>query len=702
MVVPSEEQMNIINAIKEGNNVSVNACAGSGKSTTVLSCAKILNNLKILQITFNKQLQSEVQEKIIEEKLKNIQVYTYHGLAVRYYSSSCHNDTGIRINVLAENCVPCVEIPKIDIMVIDEIQDMTKLYFDLLWKFLIDMNNPIQLLILGDVRQGLYEFKGSDIRFLSFSRECWKKLPTLKNKEFINLPLKTSYRVTNPISHFINEVMFGDNILNSCKEGEKVTYIRRQTNQLHIIHKMISHIKNTRNASYNDFFILCRSLRISNKPIRYLENLLVENNIPCFIPNTDFKEDLDTRVIENKVVFSTFHASKGRQRPYVFVLGFDDSHFTYFARDKDPNTCPNELYVACSRASEKLFVWENIDKNIFSLPFLKKNHNDFMTSKYVNFQGLPSGRKPINETIESYEVKKHIVKPSELIRFLPECTLDKISPVVESIFTTIQEDSTSIDIPNVIQTSTGYCEDISDINGIVLPIMFFDKYEKKTNPIIQNLIKNHLKDVSEKKHPFLYNIIQDSLPDQCNDIQDYLYSTNILTSVQELLYSRLKQIPYKDYNWISDHSFELCFSRLSEVFKNEGNLYPEVTIIDKNSDIEHINIDKVIGERLKDIDTIYRFSGRADIFTDKSLWELKFTSQLTMDHKLQLIIYSWIYILKTNSFDKKFYLFNIKTNECLQLNANLEQLTFIVIEILKGKYYEPVKLTDEEFLQQFL
>ena len=40
MVVPSEEQMNIINAIKEGNNVSVNACAGSGKSTTVLSCAK--------------------------------------------------------------------------------------------------------------------------------------------------------------------------------------------------------------------------------------------------------------------------------------------------------------------------------------------------------------------------------------------------------------------------------------------------------------------------------------------------------------------------------------------------------------------------------------------------------------------------------------------------------------------------------------
>lgn len=702
MVVPSEEQMNIINAIKGGNNVSVNACAGSGKSTTVLSCAELISELKFIQITFNKQLQNEVQEKINEEKLKNINVYTYHGLAVKYYDSSCHNDTGIRINVLANECIPRIEIPKFDVMVIDEIQDMTKLYFDLLWKFIIDMNNTVQLLILGDVRQGLYEFKGSDTRFLSFSRECWKKLPLLKNKQFIELPLKTSYRVTNQISHFINDVMFDDNILNACKEGEKITYIRRPTSQLNIIYKMILHIIHTKNASFNDFFILCRSLRISNRSVRFLENLLVENNIPCFTPNAEFKEDLDSRVIDNKVVFSTFHASKGRQRPYVFVLGFDDSHFTYFARDKDPNICPNELYVACSRASNKLFLWENIDKNIFSLPFLKKNHNDFMVSPYVNFQGIPSGRKPVNEIIESYEVKKHTIKPSDLIRFLPESTLDTISPVVESIFTTIHEATDYINIPNVIQTTNGYCEDVSDINGIVLPIMFFDYFENKKEPIIQNLIQNHMKDISKNKHSYLHQIIDESLPDECNDIQDYLYSTNILTAVQELLYSRLKQIPFADYNWISNESLDMCFSRMNNVFKEEGKLYPEVTIIDKNSDIDHINIDKVIGERLKDIDTIYRFSGRADIFTDKSLWELKFTSQLTMDHKLQLIIYSWIYILKTNSFDKKFYLFNIKTNECLQLNATLEQLTFIVIEILKGKYYEPIKLTDEEFLQQFL
>ena len=36
MITPSEEQMAIINAIKEGNHVQVDAVAGSGKTTTIV------------------------------------------------------------------------------------------------------------------------------------------------------------------------------------------------------------------------------------------------------------------------------------------------------------------------------------------------------------------------------------------------------------------------------------------------------------------------------------------------------------------------------------------------------------------------------------------------------------------------------------------------------------------------------------------
>ena len=39
----------------------------------------------------------------------------------------------------------------------------------------------------------------------------------------------------------------------------------------------------------------------------------------------------------------------------------------------------------------------------------------------------------------------------------------------------------------------------------------------------------------------------------------------------------------------------------------------------------------------------FRFSARVDLLTDNTLWELKCTSQLGMDHKLQVIIYAWLW-----------------------------------------------------------
>jgi hypothetical protein len=47
------------------------------------------------------------------------------------------------------------------------------------------MGTPFQLLILGDYMQGLYEFKGADIRFLTMGSEIWSVFERLKTIEFI-------------------------------------------------------------------------------------------------------------------------------------------------------------------------------------------------------------------------------------------------------------------------------------------------------------------------------------------------------------------------------------------------------------------------------------------------------------------------------------------------------------------------------------
>jgi ATP-dependent exoDNAse (exonuclease V) beta subunit len=94
-----------------------------------------------------------------------------------------------------------------DIIVLDEVQDMTFLYYRLIIKYIKDVGQKIQLMVLGDYMQGLYEFKGADIRFLTLATEIWMPFNFLRTQEFERCQLKTSYRITNQIADFVNQGM---------------------------------------------------------------------------------------------------------------------------------------------------------------------------------------------------------------------------------------------------------------------------------------------------------------------------------------------------------------------------------------------------------------------------------------------------------------------------------------------------------------
>jgi superfamily I DNA/RNA helicase len=338
----SEEQRNVYNHINEGKNVIVDACAGSGKSTTILSIARELPDVAILQFTYNSMLRHEIREKVQELELENLEVHTYHSFGVKYYSTHAHTDTGIRSFLLA-NTPPRNPLNKYDLVVLDECQDMTLLYFQLVATMVRDMcigtDHKIQLLVLGDYMQGLYEFKGADIRFLTEATSCWKGFSYLKSQEFIQATLQTSYRITNQMADFVNKDMLGEQRIKACRDGGPVVYIRRPR---YILEKIVVYnIKQLleQGESPSDIFVLGGSVKGPNSPIRKMENVLTQNDIPCHVPM--FETDaMDERVIEGKVVFSTFHTVKGRQRKYVFVVGFDNSYF-FIARDLPKDKCPN-------------------------------------------------------------------------------------------------------------------------------------------------------------------------------------------------------------------------------------------------------------------------------------------------------------------------------------------------------------------------
>ena len=250
---------------------------------------------------------------------------------------------------------------------------------------------------------GLYEFKGADIRFLTQAHTIWKTLPYLETNLFEHCELKTSYRITNQMASFVNNDMLGEDRLIACRDGGPVIYVRRPKSQIENI--VIYQIKRLLDEGEcpSDIFVLGHSVKGTNSHIRHMENVLTNADVPCYVPMIE-SDAMDDRVINGKVVFSTFHTVKGRQRKYVFIVGFDQGYF-YNARDIDTFVCPNTLYVGGTRATHGLYLLQN--ENSKPLDFLKRDQYDMKHSEYIDFKGMPQTifYEPVQEsdiTIPTY------------------------------------------------------------------------------------------------------------------------------------------------------------------------------------------------------------------------------------------------------------------------------------------------------------
>jgi len=705
----SGEQQFVIDKLIEGYNVICSAVAGSGKSSTILSAAKQLPEQKILQLTYNSELRAENIEKVKALKLTNIEVHTFHSLGFHYYSKECNTDTGIR-KVLRNDTKPVRSIPKFDICMLDEYQDNTNLYYKLIKKFIEDAGNLVQLLILGDARQSLYEFKGSDSRFLSLGDKIWCNFPFLKGSQFIHCTLQMSYRITDQVSSFVNKTMLGEKLMLSCKSGEPVVYYRGSPHNTgkYIVHNINQLLDAGVNP--NDIFILSASVK--SHIVKTIENALVTNNIPCYVPTFDIGK-LDKRIINGKVVFSTFHSSKGRQRPYVFVLGFDNDYYKRFARnEKDTSKCPNVFYVAATRASCKLFVIE-FENNRYSRPldFLKMNHHEMTRSDFIDFKGVPRKYFEIeSEDKDEDLIKTRRIRASELVNFIPDSIIEEIMPIIDRIFKPGSPNNTLIselEIPNIIQTHNGFFEGVSDLNGIAIPCMLYDKlynefYPDKENPgnTLYRRIHLLLLETKEDEHTYIRDFV-DKLPNPCKTIEDYLFLANVLSSVEENLNYRLKQIDHNDYTWLSDELIDACMERYKGVILdeiNEGSPFEaEKYIISPSMIGEQEQLNRVLSPYFMNIQ--FEFSGIIDLMTKTSVYEFKCTGSLTLEHKIQMVFYAWVYNIISRE-PRKFKLYNVKTNELLVMDYEFDDLTFIMVALLKGKYEEPERKTDEEFLEE--
>ena len=212
----SEEQQHILELALQGTNVIVDAVAGTGKTTLVLGIAAAMKEQKILQVTYNAALRKDVQQRVSEEELPNLQVHTYHSFAVKYYSTNAHTDTGIR-HMLRDGKCPRKPIELADIVVLDEAQDMTTLYFELIINMAKDMcskENPNNL--KEEINTTFTPFHA----YISYKKQKAKLLVINFSEEVLSIDLDEIMGKCEMIQHHAHPSETKSNVLQQTVVGQ--------------------------------------------------------------------------------------------------------------------------------------------------------------------------------------------------------------------------------------------------------------------------------------------------------------------------------------------------------------------------------------------------------------------------------------------------------------------------------------------------
>ena len=691
----SDEQELII---ESDSHVLVDAVAGSGKTTTILHMALKYPKANIIQITYNNMLKREVRKKVSRLAISNMQIHTYHSLAVKYYDQLAYTDEELKKILLGNKPIKSKSnsnsnVLPIDILLIDETQDMSEDYYNLVKKFISDTKSNPKIIIMGDHNQAIYEFKGANVKFLTLADKIW-------GVPFEKLNLSTSYRLTHQISWFVNKLMIGTDRINTVKSGQPVDYYIANSYEIYKkLGKQLRNMIKNEGIREEDIFILSPSVKSAEPPFKKLENYLVKHGLKCTTPSSDDAK-LDEKVISNKIVFTTLHQAKGRERKVVILYNFDDSYTQFFLKSTDiVNTCPNILYVGATRASEKLIVIQDSKYkplNFLNTKYLKQSPN--LNLIVLNEQKLDN----INLGFKQSDIKK--TSTTDLIKFLNPKTIDNILMIMmeskdskdsikSNLFEQIRKPVNQVDIPNKIKIeniSNGkeieLWEDVSDLNGLVIPAIY-EKILLKTNSTIENYI---LEQISQG-NPILTDLKKyvSKLKLPANTTKDYLMAGNMYQALNNKLHAKVVQI--KKYDWLDINMVFRCHSNMNMIL--DPDIKFEVPIVSDELEGCYIHSHKEFGQ-------IY-IGSRLDALDSKTVWEFKCVDNLTLDHKLQIIIYAWAYSnsIMPNLYGKKdFILLNIKSGQMLKLKLNYYLIDQIIELIFQDKYGQKIELNDEEFV----
>ena len=337
----SEKQKEIVQT-KESKVVVISSAA-SGKTRVLTERVKYLldNNIdprKIVVITFTNAAAEELLKRLGNPK--KLFIGTIHSYANYLLKSFCLETSEILENEQFDRLFPMIKknpkcIKQVEHLLLDEAQDSTDIQFE----FLLDMIRPMNYMFVGDYRQSIYGWAGSDPDLL---------INLSKSDGVTKYYLNENYRNSSNILDYAKGII-------KLAGLDYIDYsIPRRENKGKVINmdydasKIARAIKNYP-SEYKDWFILTRTNSQIDEIIRELE----KEGVPydTFKRSQLDSQGLNEKLEQNTVKVLTIHTSKGLENKNVLVIGAK-----FFNREEK---CIS--YVAATRARD-LLVWTNIKK----------------------------------------------------------------------------------------------------------------------------------------------------------------------------------------------------------------------------------------------------------------------------------------------------------------------------------------------------
>jgi len=205
----SDVQRRIIDD-KDSRYIVVAAGPGSGKTRVLvhkLASLLLMEDVKheqLLMVTFSRAAATEFKKRLIE-LIGN----AAHFIDIKTFHSYCFDLLGKvgtidRSGAIIKNTVEKIKANEVEtnritktVLVVDEAQDMDEEEFELI-KVLMDKNEEMRVIAVGDDDQNIYEWRGADSKYLS---------SFITEKQATKYELITNYRSKSNLVSFTNQFL---------------------------------------------------------------------------------------------------------------------------------------------------------------------------------------------------------------------------------------------------------------------------------------------------------------------------------------------------------------------------------------------------------------------------------------------------------------------------------------------------------------